>query len=150
MGHIRLESRRTGNEEWIPIDDEVFDEDGYLQFFGIEMPNGKYHNVHLVRHRYPLSDLAVQLFSAATSLRSAKGLLEELEAIAARSNWYNAKSYPGVAKHAGKAGLVLGSAALLHSFLETRPFDAEGYYNAEGKKIVSPPIHKNDRNEYRR
>jgi len=150
MPEIRLVSRKTGREDWCPIDGAVIDRDGYLQFFGIQMPGSeRYYHLHVVRHKYPLADLAEEIFSSRKQFRIANRLCEEFEEYAAENGWYDAERYPAVARHAGKAGMVFVSAIVLCKFLESQPFDKEGYYTANRRLILGPPIDTEDENEYR-
>lgn len=133
MPYIRITSN-TGKAgkatEWMPISDVSISDDGYLQMFTITKNDTIYH-VHLVRHD-PIfwSGLGVAIFNGATSLRSAKGLLEEFR------------------KDAGKIGIALGSAALISSWMKNKPYRDEGYYNFDGKKMLDRVINTKNTQDY--
>ena len=143
MAVIRLvldKGLRTEKEGGVFVTDVQMDSDGYLQFFRIDDPFLGTKNLHSFRrHKTSLADLSINLLGAATSLRSAKGLLEDFAKIADRAH---------LKPIAGKAGLVFGSVALLHKFLQTRPFDVEGYYESNGQLWLPRLIHSANTNDY--
>lgn len=140
MPAIRIAYSGSQREEWVRIHDHHLDDDGYLQFFTIIEADDTPTAMHLVRHDIPLMGLAVGLFGAATSIRSAKGLLEDFAKFARKEE--------GFVKRAGIAGATFGSAALLYEFLRTRPFNKEGYYRADGTLFLGRKIHSKNSKDY--
>lgn len=130
----------TEREVWLPIQDPKVDSDGYLAIFSVVGSDGSVKNYHVYRRNLSLVDLATTIFGAATSLRSAKGLLEELAVVAKRERW---------SKSAGIGGMAFGSASLLHEYLKTRPFQKEGYYDSAGTLVRDKLIHTKDGHEYK-
>jgi nicotinic acid phosphoribosyltransferase len=131
-----------GKEEWLRIFDERMDKDGYLQLFTIiEAVDGKDvpRAVHLVRHDVSMLGLAADIFGMGTTLRSAKGLMEDLAKLAKKEKW---------AGRAGAVGMAFASAAMLQEFLESRPFDKEGYYKSDGTLFLGRKIHSKTRGDY--
>ena len=131
----------TPNEssQWVRIDHQGIDENGYLVVFQMRFSDGPC-DLHLHRHAHPhLADLAFGLFGAATSLRSAKGLLEDFAKAARQEKW---KGF------AAGAGITFASAAMLHEYLKTRPFEKEGYYNSDGRLIIQSVINTKDLKKY--
>jgi len=154
MAEIFLRSQDDRNSAWIPIDDPVRDRDGYLQLFGIKLPSWSrhpgYHDLHLVRHDYPLGDTAVAIWDASTRLTSSRSLMKYLEESAREARWYDAERFPSVKEHAGKLGMIVASATLLHKYLKTRPLDRPGYYNGRHVCVISgPPFEVGNRQQYR-
>jgi hypothetical protein len=132
--------KSTEREGWLYIWDVQTDKDGYLQMFRVQHDNGTVVNLHSFRHHVPsLMELAVAVFGGGTSLRSAKGLMEDFNRRAGKEKWHGA---------AGAAGVVLGSVALLYSFLKSRPFDTEGYYDGEGNLWLPRLIYSKNADDY--
>jgi hypothetical protein len=84
-------------------------------------------------------ELAFGLFGAGTQVRSAKGLLEDISKLARKEKWVG---------KAGAVGIAFASAAILYEFLQTRPFDREGYYKGDGSLLLGRKIHTRNRNDY--
>ncbi len=129
----------TEREVWLRITDHATDDDGYLSLFRLHFTDGTVKDYHLYRRGVSLLDVATSLFGGATSLRSAKGLLEEMNKVAGKEEWN---------RKAGTTGLVIGSAALLYEFLKTRPFRQEGYYDGEGNLFLDRTIHTRNASDY--
>ena len=129
--------------------DQIIDEQDYLQIFTYYGPvSGKKFHVHLVRHSSSIKDTAAAVFNGMTSIRSAKGLLEDLEEYAREMKWYDASKYTSFEQHAGKVGAIIGSVALLHKFLHDHAFSKQGYYNGRGQLVIPYVINTNDNTMY--
>lgn len=134
----RTTGKRAGEDYALQVYDVHLDKDGYLEFFTI-LENNEPKSVHLIRHDVPLMTAAFSLFSVGTTLRSAKGLLEDLAAFARKEKWVG---------RAGAVGVAFASAGVLYEYLQTRPFDKEGYYHADGTLFLGRKIHSKNDGDY--
>lgn len=127
-------------EVWLRITEHQIDyTTGYLTLFRLHFTDGSSKDYHLYRRDISLFDVATTIFSAMTTLRSAKGLLEDLNKSAGKLNWKGKASV---------AGLAIGSAALLYEFFQSRPFQQEGYYDGAGNLFLGRTINTRDANDY--
>jgi hypothetical protein len=130
--------KRAGEDYGLRIYDAHVDKDGYLQLFTV-LENEEPRAIHLIRHDIPLMETAFSIFGVATSIRSARGLMEELATLARKQKWVG---------RAGAVGIAFASAGALYEFLQTRPFDKEGYYYANGGLFLGRKIHTGNSEDY--
>jgi hypothetical protein len=66
-------------------------------------------------------------------------LLEDFSKKAGKEAWKG---------RAGITGLVIGSAAMLAEYLQTKPFRQEGYYDGDHKLVLNRKIDTRNRKDY--
>lgn len=143
MPHIRAVldyQTPTEREVWLEITDYSIDpKTSYLTLFRVHYSDGTVKDLHLFRRDTSLLDVAVGIFGGLTTLRSAKGLLQDLNKAAGKSGWHG---------KAGAAGMVFGSASMLYEFLKSQPFRQEGYYDGSGNLFLGRTINTKNAKDY--
>lgn len=139
--HLRYNKGKPNEYRvWTRITDHDIDKKtGDLVLFRLTYDDGTVKDCHLYRNEFHLADVAASIFLGQSSLRSAKGLMQDYNKLAGKEQWHG---------KAGMVGMAIGSAVLLHMYLKSKPFRQEGYYDSSGNMVLPGTINTRNTDIY--